>query len=177
MIIVNRIEDKKERKQVLKDNKFGILSTKKYNCGLRYNEATKRYLVKFNQDDEKMVIILEASEIEAIGARFNPTVTVVKGKKESGHKVTRTLVGGALLGPVGAVAGAVSGHKGTEDQEYNDYDPAYAIYVTLKDGKSFETKGILPAVTRESRINEANKIAGQIKWFNEHNEDGNSNKF
>lgn len=65
---------------------------------------------------------------------YHPTETGHSDQKKK-HGITRTLAGGALLGPVGAIAGAV----GSRSKQYDVID-RISVTIAFSDGSSHEIK-------------------------------------
>lgn len=130
-----KVEDEKVTEHLTDPQEGSVANFSKVQQVFIENNAKKFSTFYFDNNNKKILSSLVSaftgysiytySDI----ASFTP---VNKGHgKEEKHALTRTLVGGALLGQVGAIAGAVSKGK------YHQYIDQLGAVVSLKDGKSF----------------------------------------
>ena len=102
-----------------------------YYFGSRFDpKASKYYLVGF----------------EWGGSRYETTATTTTtGNNKQQGRLGSTIVGGMLLGPVGAIAGASRGKKTKVNQ---------TSITTSKDGKEIKTKGICIFISKDTKKRE-----------------------
>ena len=153
--------NKKEYKAWKQENEFGAfkgdLKQKTINNGLSralYVSNSKRLVVNATLGlGVSKAEIYDFSELESVEATIVP-----KLKKKS--RLTRLLVGGALVGGVGAVIGYLSGG------DVDSLKANYTITVRAKNGKVYSYSQKLKEKDGKRRIYEAQGVLAKVNGLN-----------